>query len=64
MSPTHAGAEDVDLVFSLLTQLRQRVSLALAMTVRNLSLEECTALIEEPLGEDKFLRSCAWARGH
>ena len=39
--------EDVDLVFALLTRLRQRVSLALAMTVRNLSLKEHCA------GKDK-----------
>ncbi|CAJ1455743.1 unnamed protein product [Effrenium voratum] len=36
---------DVDLVFALLTRLRQRVSLALAMTVRNLSLKECKELL-------------------
>ena len=43
---------DVDRVFSLLTTLRQRVSLALAMTVRNLSLDECTSLLRQRLVED------------
>ena len=43
---------DVDRVFSLLTPLRQRVSLALAMTVRNLSLDECTSLLRQRLVED------------
>ena len=32
---------DTDLVFSLLGQLRCRISLALALTVRNLTVEEC-----------------------
>lgn len=42
--------EDVDLVASLLDNLRERVSLALAMTVRNLSLAECTSFLEMRLG--------------
>ncbi|CAE7250963.1 ANK3, partial [Symbiodinium sp. KB8] len=44
---TKNTATDVDLVFSLLTQLRRRVSLALAMTVRSLSVEDCAALLAE-----------------
>ena len=46
---SHTNTKDVDLVFSLLMSLRERVSLALAMTVRNLSLEECVSLLNLPL---------------
>jgi len=42
-----AKVSDTDLVFSLLSQLRARISLALALTVRNLSVDECRELLEE-----------------
>ena len=40
---------DTDLVFSLLSQLRARISLALALTVRNLSVDECRRKISKKL---------------
>ncbi|CAE7947399.1 unnamed protein product, partial [Symbiodinium sp. KB8] len=38
--------QDVDLVFQLLGEMRCRVSLALAFTVRSLSIEDCRDLVE------------------
>ncbi|CAE7201329.1 warA [Symbiodinium natans] len=38
--------DDVDLVFSLLGEMRCRVSLALAFTVRSLSIADCKDLVE------------------
>lgn len=42
-----AKVSDTDLVFSLLDHLRCRISLALALTVRNLTVEECRELLDD-----------------